>query len=228
MGVHDRVAVARHGDLGQQRRGDGRRHGQYDSVTRGQFDLAAGKVERGDVCAVARNVPQAAVVANSSAVTGQHGQRWIDANIVVTASEGPVKFGDTKEGCFGVRVAGSMRTELGKGGKILTSEGKTDKDAWGKAAAWVDYFGPVDGETVGVAILNHPSSFRFPTYWHVRTYGLFTANPFGVHDFKGSDEFDGSYTIQKGESLTLRHRVLFHVGDSKTGKVAEAFQQYAN
>ena len=42
---------------------------------------------------------------------------------------------------------------------------------------------PVEGKTVGVAILNHPDSFRFPTTWHVRTYGLFAANPFGWHDF---------------------------------------------
>ena len=38
--------------------------------------------------------------------------------------------------------------------------------------------------TLGIAILNHPSSFRHPTHWHVRTYGLFAANPFGIHDFE--------------------------------------------
>jgi hypothetical protein len=153
-------------------------------------------------------------------------QRWIDAEITVTASEGPVEFGDTKEGCFGVRVAGSMRTELENGGTIVNSEGETNEEAWGKAASWVDYFGPVDGETVGIAILNHPSSFRFPTYWHVRTYGLFTANPFGLHNFKG-DAYDGSYSMKKGDSFILRHRVLFHSGDDKQAGIAEAYKAYA-
>ncbi len=157
---------------------------------------------------------------------GDENARWIDAEITVKASEGQVKFGDTKEGCFGVRVAGTMRTELGKGGKILTSEKLTDKAAWGKPAAWVDYHGPVGDHVAGVAIMNHPTSFRYPTYWHVRTYGLFAANPFGLHNFKGK-EHDGSYTMKKGESFTLRYRVLLHKGDTKTGKVAKVFEQYS-
>ncbi|NOY42002.1 MAG: hypothetical protein GXP26_09215 [Planctomycetes bacterium] len=153
-------------------------------------------------------------------------QRWIDVELTVTASAGPVEFGDTKEGCFGVRVAGTMRTEQKGGGKITNSEGQTNVAAWGKPAAWVDYTGPVDGETVGIAIFNHPSSFRFPSYWHVRTYGLFTANPFGLHDFKG-EEFDSSYSMKPGESFTLRYRVLFHSGDTKQAHIAEEYEKYA-
>ena len=152
--------------------------------------------------------------------------RWIDFDITVTASEGPVTFGDTKEGTMGVRVAGTMKVDARKGGKIVNSNGQTDKDAWGKQAPWVDYHGPVDGQTVGVAILNHPSSFRYPTYWHVRTYGLFAANPFGLHDFKGKGH-NGSYTLPAGKTMALRYRVLLHRGDQKQGKVAEAFAAYA-
>jgi len=153
--------------------------------------------------------------------------RWIDFDIVIKAVGQPVRFGDTKEGTFGIRVAGSMKVDAKQGGKIVNSHGQTDRDAWGKASPWVDYHGPVEGETVGVAILNHPSSFRFPTYWHVRTYGLFAANPFGLHHFKGSNEFDGSHTLEPGESMSLRYRVLLHKGDEKQGKVAEAFEKYA-
>lgn len=158
--------------------------------------------------------------------SGDDKSRQIDVEITVKASEGEVKFGDTKEGCFGVRVAGSMRTELNEGGQILTSEGKRDKAAWGTKAPWVDYSGPVDGETLGVAILNHPSSFRYPTYWHVRTYGLFAANPFGLHNFLGK-EHDGSHTMKKGETFTLRYRVLLHAGDAETADVASAFEKYS-
>lgn len=153
--------------------------------------------------------------------------RWIDADITVYATEGPVKFGDTKEGSFGVRVAGSMRTELPDGGTILNSEGDKNGEAWGKKAAWVDYYGPVEGETAGIAILNHPSSFRFPTHWHVRTYGLFAANPFGLHDFLRSKDVDGSHELKKGESFTLRYRVYLHSGDTQEAKVAEEFEEYS-
>ncbi len=154
--------------------------------------------------------------------------RWVDFDVVIRASDGEVKFGDTKEGCFGVRVAGTMKVTSKKGGTIINSEGQKDADAWGKPAKWVDYHGPVNGEMLGVAILNHPSSFRYPTYWHVRTYGLFTANPFGLHHFKGSSDHDGSHTLKKGESFTLRHRVLLHKGDEETGCVADVFADYAS
>ncbi len=161
-------------------------------------------------------------------VFGQQGTtRRIDFTITIKATGGDVRFGDTKEGTFGVRVAGTMRVDAKKGGRIVNSRGDTNGATWGKQAEWVDYQGPVDGDTVGIAILNHPSSFRFPTYWHVRTYGLFAANPFGLHHFKGSREVDGSHTLKAGESFTLRYRVLLHEGDEKKAKIAEAFAEYA-
>jgi hypothetical protein len=155
------------------------------------------------------------------------GWRSIDFNITLKATAGPVIFGDTKEGMMGIRVPTVMDVNSDPGGRIVTSEGLTDKEAWGKPAAWVDYHGPVDGETVGVAILNHPSSFRAPTHWHVREYGLFAANPFGLHDFSGSDEVDGSYTIPDGDSITFRYRFLFHRGDEQSAQVGKAYEAYA-
>src|SRR5690606_24989744 len=130
------------------------------------------------------------------------------------ASEGPLVFGDTKEGSFGVRVPTAMDVDRKQGGKITTSEGADDGAAWGKQASWVDYCGPVDGEVVGIAILNHPESFRYPTHWHVRTYGLFAANPFGIHDFTGAAAGAGNLELAAGESITLRYRVIFHKGDA--------------
>lgn len=157
---------------------------------------------------------------------GDADKRWIDVTVALTAAHDPVVFGDTKEGSFGVRVPSSMRVESLKGGKIVNSDGLANIAAWGKPAAWVDYHGPVDDETLGVAILNHPSSFRFPTHWHVRTYGLFAANPFGLSDFTGGKE-KGQYTLPAGETMKLRYRVLLHKGDEKQGGVAEAFLDFS-
>ena len=153
---------------------------------------------------------------------------WIDFDTTVTASEGPVKFGDTKEGSFGVRVAGSMKVDSKPGGHIVNTHGDKDKGAWGKAAPWVDYYGSATpgGKVVGITIMNHPTSFRYPTYWHVRTYGLFTANPFGLHHFKGNKSLDGSYELKKGETMTLHYRVLVHPGDTTEANVAGHFKQY--
>jgi hypothetical protein len=152
--------------------------------------------------------------------------RIIDFDIVLTATEGEVKFGDTKEGTFGVRIPTVMDVDSKKGGQIVNSEGLIDGATWGKPAAWVDYHGPINDEVVGVAILNHPSSFRFPTTWHVRTYGLFAANPFGLHDFTKDENQNGSHTLAAGEKITFRYRVVLHKGDEKQAAIAEQFSKY--
>jgi len=118
-----------------------------------------------------------------------------------------------------------MDVKRKKGGKITNAEGITDDAAWGKASPWVDYTGPVEGETVGIAILNHPESFRHPTTWHVRDYGLFAANPFGWHDF-GRPE-SGDYTIPAGKSISFRYRVIFHKGDTASAQVPAAYRAYS-
>lgn len=161
-------------------------------------------------------------------IGGDNNARWIDFDTTIKASEGPLTFGETKEGAFGVRVWETMKLTAKKGGHIVNSEGLKDKETWSKPAAWVDYHGPVDGETLGIAILNHPQSFRFPTTWHVRDYGLFAANPFGGKDFSAdAAKKYGEHKLEPGESITLRYRVILHKGDEKEGKIAEAFADYS-
>jgi hypothetical protein len=151
--------------------------------------------------------------------------RIIDFEIAIEATDGPLTFGDTKEGMFGLRLASSMNVRRKKGGKITNAEGLTDDKAWGKASPWVDYVGPVNDKTVGVAILNHPDSLRFPTTWHVRDYGLFAANPFGWKDFGRSDR--GDYTVPAGESVRFAYRIILHAGDTASFGPSGYFEAYA-
>ena len=155
------------------------------------------------------------------------GTRIIDFDQDLIASAGDAKFEDKKDAGLSIRVPTSMSVDTQPtGGHIITSEGKTDKDAWATHAKWCDYYGPVEGETQGVAMLNHPSSFRYPTGWHVRTYGLFTANPFASKQFDKSAP-DAAFELKSGERLKLRHRFVFHSGDEKQGKIEEAWQAYS-
>ena len=149
----------------------------------------------------------------------------LDYDMVFKAEHGDCAVKDMKDSGFCVRVPTSMDVDSRKGGKIINSEGQTDKGAWGKRATWVSYTGPVDGKTMGVAILNHPSSFRHPSPWHVRTYGLFTANPFGTKSI--AREKDGSFVLKSRDTFTLRHRVIFHEGDTQSAKISQAWDDYA-
>lgn len=163
--------------------------------------------------------------------------RVLDFDVTIYAGQKDVVFGDDKDGAMATRVTETMRVERQKAkgekkappgeGHILNSEGDKDGDAWGKRAKWCDYFGPVQGKTVGVAMFDHPSNPRHPTWWHVRTYGLFAANPFGQAQFeKLSDKKAGEYTIPAGKSATFRYRFYFHEGDPESAKVAARYSDY--
>jgi hypothetical protein len=153
------------------------------------------------------------------------GARVMDFDIKLTAVEDSVKFGDTKEGSFAVRLAQPFAEN--QSGRIENSRGSVgEKNCWGKQAEWVDFTATIKNENLGVAIFDHPASFRHPTYWHVRGYTLFAANPFGLHDFYNDPARDGSYTLPKGKSIDLRYRVYIHAGTTKEANIAGEYKIY--
>ena len=156
--------------------------------------------------------------------------RMIDFEVTLRSASGSLEFGDTKEGTMAMRINETMRLiKDGKpgAGHSVNSEGVRDVAAWGKRAKWVDYYGPVNGQIVGIAIFDHPSNPRHPTWWHVRDYGLFAANPFGVHDFEGKPAGTGKLVVPADTSITFRYRFLYHRGDELAGRVAEQYREYA-
>jgi hypothetical protein len=157
-------------------------------------------------------------------------QRLFDFEITIRATETALTFGDTKEGTMAMRLAESMRLTGPKNkpgaGHIVNSEGVRDGDTWGKRAEWVDYYGPVGGRIVGVAMFDHPSNPRHPTWWHVRDYGLFAANPFGIHDFEKKPAGTGNFEVPFGSSVTFRYRFYLHDGDTTQADVAGQYHQY--
>jgi hypothetical protein len=155
-------------------------------------------------------------------------ERVMDFDITLFASNGELTFGDTKEGTMAVRLAETMRLKGKVGqGHIVNSAGVRDDQTWGKRAEWCDYYGPVGGKIVGFAIFDHPQNPRHPTWWHVRDYGLFAANPFGQHDFESlQDKTAGNLVVPAGKSVTFRYRFYLHEGDDQQANVSQKYQQY--
>lgn len=154
--------------------------------------------------------------------------RVIDLSVSFRATEGDVDFGDTKEGGIcSIRVATSM--DGNKGGLITNAYGGvTEVENWGKRAAWCDYSGDVSGRTVGISIFDNPSNFRYPTYWHVRDYGLMTANPFALSAYRNDKSCDGSHVVKAGETFAFSYRVFIHGGDASAANVGERYHGYIN
>ena len=141
-----------------------------------------------------------------------------------------VTFDDTKEGMFGIRLPNSMR-EMVSGGPVVNEEGVTGTGAlWGKASRWIDYRGPIDGNVFGVTLMDHPGNPR-PSRYHVRNYGLFSINPFGVEAYtKGTDDAQPADPLALGTGQSVRFRYgLFVHGDGTTApEIEQAYEQFVN
>jgi len=164
-----------------------------------------------------------------------NGGRLLDFDITITPTDGPLVFGDNKDGVFGLRLPDTLavnpavKPKVTGTGHILTSTGMKDGDAWGKRADWVDYWGPIPagGDTYGVAIFDSPSNFRHPQTWHARDYSLFTVNPFGLHDFNLGDKGAGDLTVPADGKLHALYRVYFHRGNAEDARVADHYAEFA-
>jgi len=154
--------------------------------------------------------------------------RMLDFEIVLIASHGRLVLGDTKEGSMAIRVRETMRVTgpIAKG-HILNSEGVKDGDAWGRRAKWCVYYGPVKNQPVSIAVFDHPSNPRHPTWWHVRDYGLFGANPYGIAHFEKKPRGSGNLEIEEGKSVTFRYRFVFLKGEPQADRLEALFQSFA-
>ena len=146
--------------------------------------------------------------------------RVVDTKVTLTAAT-DVTLGDTKEGAFAIRL-GEAFTER-RGMKMTDSEGRVGMvKIWGKRAKWVDYQAELDGEKLGVAIMDHPENPHFPTYWHARDYGLFSLNPFGQKSFDPAAE-ENITKLSKGQKLAFTWRLVIHPAEMS---VADLYSQF--
>jgi hypothetical protein len=109
-----------------------------------------------------------------------------------------------------------------------TGEGKAgEEQTWGKPAEWCDLSGQINGKPYGVAVFDHPTNPRHPSRWHVRGYGLMSANIFGLSQFDKAPAGTGAFTIEPGKTATFRYRVVIHPGDAKAAKLDEKYKSFA-
>ena len=146
---------------------------------------------------------------------GSRDEFWMDHDITLTAAQGPVTMGDTKEGAFAIRLNDTLK-EAGGSGRYLNAEGlETAANTWGKTSTWMAIRGTIKDlagtRGVTVAIFAHPATVNFPPYWHARDYGLFSANPFARRGF--DPQAPARITrLEKGENVRVRFRMAVYDG----------------
>lgn len=153
--------------------------------------------------------------------------RCLDIAYTLRTGEDAVLFGDTKEGgMLSVRVNPEINAPAGL---IANSYGGLNEaETWGKRAHWCDYSGTIQGVRAGIAVFDYPTNYGYPVHWHVRNYGLMTANPFGISHFAPESGRRGDWVLGPHRSATFRYRVYIHAGDARAGRVAERYHDFVN
>lgn len=172
--------------------------------------------------------------------------RWIDRETRLTANDGDVKFGDSKEGMFAIHLPSELEQSdqtkvkvTSKQGAISirgtsdilsgifsNSEGLTgEKQIWGTLGRWAALSGHIGAEKITVAMFDHPSNTNFPSRMMVRGYGLLALNPFGQKQFDPKLE-ERKFVLKRGESITFRHRLLIASGDISNAAIEEEYKRF--
>lgn len=125
----------------------------------------------------------------------------------------------TNHSLFSARIDPDLSVR--QGGVMINSEGQTGESAtFGKGAVWIDCYGKRKTGTEGIAIMQHPSNKWYPSPWFTRDYGFISPTPMYW------PEDDKATNLKKGETISLRYRVVVHGGDTKESGIADIFEEY--
>lgn len=155
----------------------------------------------------------------------------IDFSIDLIAQDTKVVFHDNKEALLAIRVADWLR-EKGGNGRYYNSEGdETAENIWGRRAKWVTLQAQKDGNAVGIAIFDHPSSVNHPSFWHSRDYGMFCVDPIGQSVFQEILKVENpqpfNLTVEPGEAAHFEYRLLIYDGTRTKEQLDQQFSNFS-
>ncbi len=132
------------------------------------------------------------------------------------ASDSPLKLPKYHYGGLGVR--GSAQWDPVEAVTMLTSTGADRKGGDATKAKWVHLGGEVDGAPTGIAVLMHPSNFRFP-----QPLRLNPKNP----QICVAPSQDGDWEIVPGKPYVSRYRIVIADGKADAAFLEKLWADYA-
>jgi hypothetical protein len=132
------------------------------------------------------------------------------------ATDKPLKLPKYHYGGLGVR--GSEQWNAVDAVTMLTSEGLDRKAGDNTKAKWVHLGGVVDGTPTGIAVLIHPSNFRFP-----QPLRLNPKNP----QLCVAPSQDGDWAIEPGKPYVSKYRLLVFDGKPDAKWIEAQWQSYS-
>lgn len=112
-----------------------------------------------------------------------------------------------------------------KNSKVLTSTGKTRKDADGSLERWTVVHGQLGNDEGGVLFLSHPSNYNHPE--PVRIWPIDANGGRGDQFFNFSPTKNKDWRLKAGGTYTLQYRLVVFDGPLSAGEAEAYWQQFA-
>lgn len=109
---------------------------------------------------------------------------------------------------------------------VLTSTGKTRKDADGSMERWAVMSGQLGNSNGGVLFLSHPDNYNFPE--PVRIWPTDANGGRGDQFFNFSPTKNMDWVLASGKTYNLQYRLVVFDGSLSAGEAEQLWQSYAN
>lgn len=144
------------------------------------------------------------------------------ASILNCASDSPVTLEEYRYGGFGFRA-----TEVwnNANSKVLTSEGKTRKEADASTARWCMIDGALEKGHGGILFMSYPTNYNFPEPMRVWPED---ANKRGDVFFSFSPTRNKDWPLEPQKNYVLKYRMLMYDGTITPQQAEEAWMSFAH
>jgi hypothetical protein len=131
------------------------------------------------------------------------------------ATESPLKLPEYHYGGMALRAARSWTPE---NVRFFTSEGDERKAGNHTRPRWCDASGTVEGQVAGIALMTHPSNFRFPEPLRIHP-----TMPYMVY----TPSFLGDWEIAPAQTHRSRYRFVIHDGQLTAESLDRLWRNFA-
>jgi len=137
------------------------------------------------------------------------------------AGDSPVLLLEYRYGGLGWRTTEQWDN---KNSEVLSSEGKTRKDADGTTARWVIVEGTVDDDYAGAVMMSYPTNYNYP-----EPLRIWPENQFGRGDMFAnfSPTKNKDWLLEPGKTYVLKYRLLVFNGHLGKETAEAAWQDFA-
>lgn len=153
--------------------------------------------------------------------TGEHIWLWDFTSTLNNAGDDTITLEQYRYGGFGFRAAADWNNQ---NSKVLTSEGKTRKDADSSVARWCMIDGDMQQGHSGIEFMSYSTNYNFPEPVRVWPENM---NGRGDVFFSFSPTKTKSWVLQPGKNNVLKYRMLVYDGTITVQQAEDAWKSFA-